>query len=170
MPQQRRQSGAKTRLFHQRNGHHASGHGVGNGRAGNHPKQAGRHHADLGRTARKSARHDGGEIDKQLPQAGELGHDAKQDKVKHERGDHANRDSIDAFCAFVEVRHDAWQAVTPVRQTARQVGAKQAVKIAVIANSGKKMPMVRLAASITMAMAITPTIRSSGVCWPGRSI
>ena len=36
------------------------------------------------------------------------------------------------------------------------------------ASSGRKMPIVRRVASITMAMAITPNIRSSGVCWPGR--
>ena len=36
------------------------------------------------------------------------------------------------------------------------------------ASSGRKMPIVRRVASITIAMAITPIIRSTGVCWPGR--
>ncbi len=38
-----------------------------------------------------------------------------------------------------------------------------------IASSGRKMPIVRRVASITIAIAITPTIRSIGVCSPGRS-
>ena len=37
-----------------------------------------------------------------------------------------------------------------------------------MASSGRKTPMVRRAASSTIAMAITPNIRSSGVCCPGR--
>ena len=36
------------------------------------------------------------------------------------------------------------------------------------ASSGRNTPMVRRAASITIAMAITPIIKSRAVCWPGR--
>ncbi len=36
------------------------------------------------------------------------------------------------------------------------------------ASSGRKMPIVRRVASMTMAMAMTPNIRSMGVCCPGR--
>ena len=48
--------------------------------------------------------------------------------MKDEGGHHADGDAVNAFRAFVQVGHDARQAVTPVRQAARQVRPEQAVK------------------------------------------
>ena len=129
----RRLDGAgKTRreadLLHQRNRHDAGGHGVGDRRAGDHAEQARRHHADLGRPARKAPGRDRRQVDEQLAQPGELRHDAEQHEVKDEGGHHADRYAVDAFGALVQVRHDTRHAVAAMAQAAGQVRAEDAVE------------------------------------------
>ncbi len=58
--------------------------------------------------------------------------------MKNKGGDHAHRNAVNAFGALVQVRHDARQAVTPVRQTARQIRPQQAVKNRCDGQQGQK--------------------------------
>ena len=115
-------------FFHQGNGEGPSGDHVGNGGAGNEPRQSRGQDGGFGRSALVTAKEAHGQINKKASRPGFFKQGAEEHVKKDDFGRHVNRHTENPFCRQGNLADETVDAHPFKCQKIRHIGAKKRVK------------------------------------------